>query len=84
MFTEIVEDFLREEKSLIHSPKLSATSFSSNLNAFICLEEQCLKTMTRRHNVQWIRCNKNMQWLNISLGQIGRKSVQNTTQYVNE
>jgi hypothetical protein len=25
-----------------------------------------------------------MQWFNISLGQIGRKSVQNTTQYVNE
>jgi len=40
--------------------------------------------MTSRHIVQWIRCNKIMQWFNISLGQIGRKSVQNTTQYVNE
>jgi hypothetical protein len=44
----------------------------------------CLKTMTKRHKVQWICCNKNMQGFNISLGPIGRKSVQNTTQYVNE
>jgi hypothetical protein len=38
MLTEIIEDFVREEKSLIDSPKLSATSFRGNLNPFICLE----------------------------------------------
>jgi hypothetical protein len=33
---------------------------------------------------QWVVTPGKQQWFNISLGQIERKSVQNTSQYVNE